>query len=163
MRRIVVLLSAFVLAGAIGAADAQTDLPAKRAGGRHKASQRPATPPPDTRPRFKRDDTPGAVVAAPAKPPAVARKKRSVRKPADAAPPTADQPARATARDIAACAQNKENEVAIAGCTRVIDDNKVKPKGRAAAYYNRGNANSAKGDFAAATSDYDEALKLDPK
>ena len=59
--------------------------------------------------------------------------------------------------------QNKDNDAAIAGCTRVIDDSKVKPKGRADAYYNRGNAHSAKGDFAAAIADYDEAIKLDPK
>ena len=71
--------------------------------------------------------------------------------------------ARATARDVAACAQAKDNDAAIAGCTRVIDDSKVKPKGRAAAFYNRGNAHTAKGDLAAAIADYDEAIKLDPK
>ena len=163
MRRLVVLLSAVVLAGAIGAADAQTAQPAKPASARQKAAQKPATPPPDTRPRYKRDDMPApAVAAAPAKP-AAASKKRAVRKPADAGQPAAAQAARATPRDIAACAQTKDNDAAIAGCTRIIDDSKVKPKGRVAAYYNRGNAHSAKGDFAAAIADYDEAIKLDPK
>jgi lipoprotein NlpI len=163
MRRLVVLLSAFVFVSATGAADAQTAQPAKPASARQKAAQKPATPPPDTRPRYKRDDTPAAVAAAPAKPAAVG-KKRSARKPAGVAPPeAAAQTARATARDIAACAQNKDNDTAIAGCTRVIDDSKVKPKGRAAAFYNRGNAYSTKGDLAAAIADYDEAIKLDPK
>ncbi len=73
------------------------------------------------------------------------------------------QTARATARDIAACAQTKDNDAAIAGCTRIVDDSKVKSKGRVAAFYNRGNAHSAKGDLAAAIADYDEAIKLDPK
>jgi lipoprotein NlpI len=164
MRRLVVLLSAFVLLSAIGAADAQTQHPVKRSSAHQRAAQKPATPPPDTRPRYKRDDTPAAVAAtAPAKP-AVAHKKRTVRKPADGVQPeAAAQTARATPRDVAACAQSKDNDAAIAGCTRILDDSKVKPKGRAAAYYNRGNANSAKGDFAAAIADYDEALKLDPK
>jgi lipoprotein NlpI len=163
MRRLVVLLSAFVLVSATGAADAQTAQPVKPASARQKAGQKAATPPPDTRPRFKRDDTPAAVVTAPAKP-AVAGKKRTVRKPADAAQPgAAAQTTRATPRDITACAQNKDNDAAIAGCTRVIDDGKVKPKGRAAALFNRGNALSAKGDVAAAIADYDEAIKLDPK
>ena len=164
MRRLVVLLSAVVLAGAIGAADAQTAQPAKPASARQKAAQKPATPPPDTRPRFKRDDmpAPAPVATAPAKPPA-ASKRRAVRRPADAGQPAAAQGARATARDIAGCAQTKDNDAAIAGCTRIIDDSKVKPKGRVAAYYNRGNAHSAKGDFAAAIADYDEAIKLDPK
>ena len=40
---------------------------------------------------------------------------------------------------------------------------KQKPKSRAAAYYNRGNAHSAKGDQAGAIADYDEAIKLEPK
>jgi lipoprotein NlpI len=165
MRRFVLLLSAVVLVGAIGPADAQTQQPANRVSARQKAAQKPATPPPDTRPRFKRDDTPTSapVAAAPAKPVA-AHKKRTVRKPADSArPDTAAQAARATPRDIAACAQTKDNDAAVAGCTRIIDDSKTKPKGHAAAYYNRGNANAAKGDFAAAIGDYDEALKLEPK
>lgn len=164
MRRLVVLLSAIFLVGAIGAADAQTAQPVKRASARQKAAQKPATPPPDTRPRFKRDDTPAPVVAAAPAKPAVARKKRTARKTPDAAQSdTAAQIARATPQDVAACAQTKDHDAAIAGCTRVIADSKVKPKGHAAAYYNRGNANAAKGDPAAAIADYDEAIKLDPK
>jgi lipoprotein NlpI len=165
MRRLVLLLSALVFVGAIGAADAQTQQPVKRTTARQKAAQKPATPPPDTRPRYKRDDTPAAVVtAAPAKP-VVARKRRAARKPADAAQPAAAaaQASRATPRDIAACAQTKDNDATIVGCTRIINDGKIKPKGHASAYYNRGNAHAAKGDPGAAIADYDEALKLDPK
>ncbi|MGB9365341.1 MAG: tetratricopeptide repeat protein [Xanthobacteraceae bacterium] len=163
MRRLVVLLSAFAFLSATGAADAQTAQQAKPTSARQKAAQKPATPPPDTRPRYKRDDMPAPVAAAPAKP-VVTGKKRTVRKPAGAAQPeAAAQTTRATARDVAACAQSKDNDAAMAGCTRVIDDSKVKPKGRADAYYNRGNAHSAKGDLTAAIADYDEAIKLDPK
>jgi lipoprotein NlpI len=162
MRRLVVLLSVFVLVSATGAADAQTAQPAKPSSARQKATQKQATPPSDTRPRYKRDDTPAPVVAAPAKP-AAAPRRRTVRKPADADQPAAPQAARATPRDVATCAQSKDNDAAIAGCTRVIDDSKIKPKGHADAYYNRGNARSAKGDVAAAIADYDEAIKLDPK
>lgn len=165
MRRLVLLLSAFVLVGAIGLADAQTEQPGKHAAARQKAAQKPAAPPPDPRPRFKRDDTPTAAAAAAASPkPATVTRKRTARKPAGAAPPdAAAQTARSTARDVAGCAQSKDNDAAVAGCTRIIEDSKVKPKGRAAAYYNRGNAHSAKGDFAAAIADYDEAIRLDPK
>jgi len=162
MRRVVLLLSAVFFVSAIGAADAQSQQPEKRVTARQKAAQKPATP--ETRPRFRRDDTPAPVVtAAPAKP-AAAHRKRASRKPGGAAQPdAAAQSARTTPRDIAACAQTKDHDAAIAGCTRVIADTKVKPKGHAAAYYNRGNANAAKGDSAAAIVDYDEALKLDPK
>jgi len=164
MRRLVLLLSAFVLVSAMGAADARPQQTTKRTSARHKAAQKPVTPPTDTRPRYKRDDTPASVVATYAKPAVVARQRRTARKPAAAAPPdAAAQTARSTARDVAACEQSKDHDAAVAGCTRIIDDSKVKPKGHAAAYYNRGNANSAKGDFAAAIADYDEAIKLDPK
>ena len=164
MRRLVLLCSAVAFVCAIGAADAQAQQqPVKQTGARQEAAQKPAVPTQDTRSRYKRDDTPAAVAAQAAKP-AVARKKRTGRKPAGGAEPdAAAQTARAKGRDIAACAQNKDNEAAVTGCTRIIDDSKVKPKGHAAAYYNRGNANSAMGDFAAAIADYDEALKLDPK
>jgi lipoprotein NlpI len=163
MRRFVVLLSAFILVSATGAAEAQTAQPARPASARQKAAQKQATPPPDTRPRYKRDDMQAPVAAAPAKPAAPPRK-RTARKPAGAVKPEAAAPTtRATARDVAACAQTKDNDAAIAGCTHIVDDGKVKPKGKAAALFNRGNAHSAKGDPAAAIADYDEAIKLDPK
>src|SRR5947207_1064065 len=109
MRRLVLLLSTFVLVSAIGAAQAQTEQPAKRTSARQKAAQKPATLAPDTRPRYKRDDTPAAVAAQPAKP-VVAHKKRTARKPAGGAQPdAATQTARTTARDITACAQNKDH------------------------------------------------------
>ena len=165
MRRLVLLLSAFVFVSAIGAADAQTQQPIKRTTARQKAAQKPATPPPDTRPRYKRDDTPASVVTAAPVKPVVARKRRAGRKPAEGAQPAAAaaQTARATPRDISACAQTKDHDAALAGCTQIIEDSKTKPKGQAAAYYNRGNARAAKGDSGAAISDYDEALKLEPK
>ena len=104
------------------------------------------------------------MTAGPVKP-VVARKRRAGRKPAEGAQPAAAaaQTARATPRDISACAQTKDHDAALAGCTQIIEDSKTKPKGQAAAYYNRGNARAAKGDSGAAISDYDEALKLEPK
>jgi lipoprotein NlpI len=127
--------------------------------------------PADTRPRYRRDDTPAPVVAAPAAQP-VARKKRSARrKPAEApaAPAAADatakpaQGAKATPRDIVACAQDRVADLAIAGCTRIIEDARQKPKARGVAFYNRGNAYVLKADHDKAIADFDEALKLEPK
>ena len=102
-----------------------------------------------------------APVAAPAKPPVVKRKK-GVRKPADT-PPAAAASVRATPKDVAACGQVAAADTTIMGCTRIIEDGRQKPKGRAAAFYNRGNAQAAKGDHPAAIADYDEAIKLEPK
>jgi lipoprotein NlpI len=163
MRRLVLLCSAIAFLSASGAADAQTlpANPAKRAGGAKKGAAATATPV-DTRPRYKRDDTPASVAAAP---PVAGPKKRTARRPAgrSAQGDAAAQGAKAGPRDVATCAQVRDHDAAIAGCTRVIDDGKQKPKGRAAAYYNRGNAHAAKGDQAAAIADYDEAIKLEPK
>jgi len=124
--------------------------------------------PADTRPRLRRDDTPAPVVAAPAVQP-VGKKKRSARhKPAEtpAAPAAADaatKPVKATPRDVVACAQDRVQDPAIAGCTRIIEDAKQKPKARGIAFYNRGNAYVQKGDHDKGIADFDEALKLDPK
>jgi lipoprotein NlpI len=162
MRRLVLLCSAFAFLCATGAADAQTAPAAsgKRTAAAKKGATAPA--PVDTRPRYKRDDTPAAIAAAPsvAKP-----KRRAARKPIDGAaqPAAAAQGTKATAADVATCAQVRDQDAAIVGCTRIIEDQKQKPKGRAAAYYNRGNAHAAKGDHDAAIADYDEAIKLDPK
>lgn len=166
MRRLVLLCSAFVFLCVSSAADAQTQpaASAKRTAAAKKDAANPA-PPPDTRPRYKRDDTPAAVAATPtpAKPAVTGRKRsRVARKPADPRQPGA-QGAKATQRDVAACAQVRNHDAAIAGCTRVIEDLKQKPKGRAAAHYNRGNAYAAKGGHDAAIADYDEAIRLDPK
>jgi lipoprotein NlpI len=108
---------------------------------------------------------PTPVAAAPAKP-AVAQKRRHrvARKPVEGAQPdAAAQIAKSNPRDVATCAQVKDHDAAIAGCTHVIEDVRAKPKGKAAAHYNRGNAHAAKGDQAAAIADYDEAIKLEPK
>jgi tetratricopeptide (TPR) repeat protein len=168
MWRLVLLCCAFLLV--IGPAHAQRlqrgDAPAPVATAPAKppaAQKKQANAPkgaPDTRPRYKRDDTP-APVAAPAAP---AKQIRRARKPADGAqPPVADAPARSTPKDVAQCAQVSAADQAIAGCTRVIEDPRQKPLRRAAAFYNRGNAYTAKGDAGAAIADYDEALKLDAK
>lgn len=161
MRRLVLLCSCLAFLCATGAAGAQTQpvAPAKRAASKRTAT--PPAPPPDTRPRLRRDDMPAAVAAAPAKP-AIAPRKRVARKPADARE-GAPQTARASRADVATCAQVQDRDAAIAGCTRIIEDGKQKAAARAAAFYNRGNAHSAKGDRAAAIADYDEATKLEPK
>lgn len=168
MWRLVLLCCAFLFI--VGPAHAQRLLrgdapapvvaaPAKQPAAQKKQANAPK-PAPDTRPRYKRDDTP-ARVAAPAAP---ARQMRRARKPADGAQPAvADPSARSTAKDVAQCAQVNVPDQAIAGCTRVIDDPRQKPQRRAAAFYNRGNAYMAKGDAGAAIADYDEALKIDPK
>ena len=163
MRRLVLLWSAFAFLCVSGAADAQTQpaaSPKRAVAGKKGAAT--AAPPVDTRPRYKRDDTPAPVAVAPL---AARPNKRSARAPgARAAQPDMVAPgAKASPRDVAACAQAKDHDAALAGCTRVIEDPKQKPKGRAAAYYNRGNAHAAKGDQAAAIADYDEAIKLEPK
>src|SRR5215212_9148435 len=161
MRRLVALFSVFAFVCAFGAAEAQTQsaAPAKRSASKKSAA--PAAPAPDTRPRYKRDDMPTPVVVAPTKP-AAGPRKRMARKPASEQAPAA-QNARATPRDVTACAQTTDHDAAIAGCTRIIEEGKQKPRGRAVAHYNRGNAYAAKGDQAAALADYDEAIKLDPK
>lgn len=163
MRRLVLLCSAIAFLCASGAADAQTQpaSAAKRAVAGNKGATTTAAPA-DTRPRYKRDDASAPVVAAP---PAVAPKRRTVRRPTgySAEREMAAQGDKAGPRDVAACAQVRDHDTAIAGCTRVIEDPKQKPKGRAAAYYNRGNAHAANGDQAGAIADYDEAIKLEPK
>ena len=161
-----------ILAALIAVAPASTQAqaaPKKQtaASKRAAAPAKPATPAVDTRPRMRRDDTPAPVVAAPAA--AAVKKKRSagrkkapgvaVQKPAETAAPAA----RATPRDVAACAQARDADLAIGGCTRVIDDKISKPKARAAAYFNRGNALVTKGEQDKAIADFDEVIKLEPK
>jgi lipoprotein NlpI len=156
-----------VLLLAVPSAEAQTKR-VRQAKPIEAAKQAP--PVADTRPRLKRDDVPAPVVAAPAaQPVASAKKKRNARRtPAEtpAAPAAADaatKPAKATARDVVACAQDRVADLAIAGCTRIIEDAKQKPKARGVAFYNRGNAHVLKGDHDKAIADFDEALKLEPK
>ena len=139
-----------------------------------ESAAKQAAPVVDTRPRYRRDDTPAPVVAAPAAPtaqPAVKRKRSARHKPAGtpAAAPAAEaattpaKGAKATPRDIVACAQDRVQDLTIAGCTRIIEDAKQKPKARGVALYNRGNAYVLKGDHDKAVADFDEALKLEPK
>lgn len=148
--------------------------------GRAAAKQETAQPAPvaDTRPRLKRDDTPAPVTAAaPAAQPKdnrkskhrthAAGKKGGVKGEEKSAEPRGESPAvksaRATVRDISLCAQTKQPDATIEGCTRIIDDAKQKPKARGVAYFNRGNAHLQKGDQDKAIADFDEAIKLDPK
>lgn len=165
--RSVWLCSVLALLLAAQTAEAQT----KRARHAKPESAAKQAAPVDTRPRYRRDDTPAPVAAAPAAPSAqpVAKKKRSARhKPAGtpAAAQAATTPAKggkATPRDVVACAQDRVQDLAIAGCTRIIEDAKQKPKARGVAFYNRGNAYVLKGDHDKAVADFDEALKLEPK
>lgn len=167
--RSVWLCSALALFFAVGAAQAQTTQ-TKRVKHAKPVAAKQAAPVVDTRPRLRRDDTPAPVIAEPAAP--VVKKKRAVhRKPAEtpAAPAAAEaatkpaKGAKATPRDIVACAQDKVQDLAIEGCTRIIEDAKQKPKARGVALYNRGNAYVTKGSYDLAIADFDEALKLDPK
>jgi lipoprotein NlpI len=157
--------SALALLLAVHAAEAQT----KRVKNpKAESAAKQAAPVVDTRPRLKRDDTPAPVVAAPAVQPLVKKKRSARHKPAEApaAPAAAEaatKPAKAAARDVVACAQDRVQDLAIAGCTHIIEDAKQKPKARGVAFYNRGNAYVLKGDHDKAIADFDEALKLDPK
>ena len=131
----------------------------------------PAAPAAEQAPRLKRDDTPAPVTAAaqPARTAHAGRRRiRAAGKPRGTAepPPAAAAPAastKATVRDIALCAEVKQADAAIEGCTRIVDDPKQKPKGRALAYFNRGNALMQQGDADKAIADFDAAIKLDPK
>jgi lipoprotein NlpI len=150
-------------AGPAEAGQPATKQRAGRKGGAPKGEAKKTAP--DTRPILRRADDMAPIVT-PAQPPAKKRA-RAARKPSDAVSPESDAPAaaggRATPRDIVACGQVKLPDAAVEGCTKIIEDQKQKPKGRAIAYYNRGNARSAKGDHDGAIGDYDEAIKLDPK
>ena len=103
-----------------------------------------------------------AVAAAPAKP-AVAGKKRAVRKPLT----PGNRPPRKRARHTARYRRLRADQGQRRG-DRGLHTHHRRQQGQSRrvaphAYYNRGNAHSAKGDFAAAIADYDEAIKLDPK
>ena len=126
-----------------------------------RAAPGSAAPVAEPRPRLKRDDAVAPVTAA--APAATTKKGRGARRTVAAPGQPGAQGPKASQKDMAACAQTKDHDATIAGCTIVADDAKRKPKGRAAAYFNRGNAHSARGDNQQAIADYDEAIKLDPK
>jgi len=146
-------------------AAAKKEKATRRARAPKQEAAKQAPPVVDTRPRLKRDDMPAPVTAAaPAAQPKGQRRIRAAGKPPGAAvQPAATTSAKATVRDIALCSQTKQSDAALEGCTRIIDDPKQKPKARAAAYFNRGNALLQKGDAEKAIADFDEAIKLDPK
>jgi tetratricopeptide (TPR) repeat protein len=54
-------------------------------------------------------------------------------------------------------------DVAIAACTRVVNDRNESRKNRAIAYNNRGIARHNKGDLERAIEDYNEAIRLNPR
>src|SRR5205085_787291 len=68
----------------------------------------------------------------------------------------------ASQKDQDAC-DNASGDVAIASSTRVINDRNERPRDRAGAYLNRGNAWSDKGDNDRAIADYSEAIRRKPK
>jgi lipoprotein NlpI len=159
MRGVALMCSALILIAAAAPADA-----ARRV--KRTAAQTTPAKPVDTRPRLKRDDAVVQAAAAPAAQPQPRRKGRLARKPAGGAVPSAaadTRGAKATMKDLAACGQVKQPDAAIEGCGRVIADPKQKPKARAAAYFNRGNAYLAKAQQDQAIADFDEAIKLDAK
>jgi lipoprotein NlpI len=183
MRRIVLICSA-MLAMSVAGADAQSRLKrddtqaaaqaaqpaatapkkpnaAKRAGAPKQAPEKPAAP--DTRPRLKRDDMPAAVATTPAAPLAGKKTRGAGTKGAPEQQADGAAGARASAKDVVACAQPQQPDAALEGCSRIIEDQKQKPKARAVAFFNRGNAALAKGDHDKAIADFDEAIKLDPK
>ena len=69
-------------------------------------------------------------------------------------------PGRATAnqQDFDTCRTATNADSAIAGCTRVIDDQRLRPEVRAEAYWNRGEANVTTGQKERAIGDYTEDL-----
>jgi lipoprotein NlpI len=119
-------------------------------------------------PRMRRSDDPVPAVT-PAKPTVGTKRYRGARKPsavpprANAATPAGAPRVAAVQRDTADCLQEKDAERQIAGCTRVVEDDKQTERVRAVAHYNRGNALAAKGDHDGAIADYDAAIKLAPK
>ncbi len=61
------------------------------------------------------------------------------------------------------CEQEADVDLRIVGCTRVLGDTDEEPADRAVAFNNRGNAHTARGDYARAIADYNESAKLDPQ
>jgi lipoprotein NlpI len=116
--------------------------------------------------RMRRGDDP-VPAAKSAKPGVMKQRYRWTRKPAIPAPsvatPAGKPPAAASKRDTADCLQEADVERQIAGCTRIVEDEKQAERMRAIAHYNRGNARAAKGDHDGAIADYDAVLKLAPK
>jgi lipoprotein NlpI len=68
----------------------------------------------------------------------------------------------ASPRDRHTCNESEDNDVAIAACTRVIDDRKESRRNRAEAYNSRGVAFKLQGDYKRALADYNAVLALEP-
>ncbi len=60
------------------------------------------------------------------------------------------------------CAQAQDLDGSIAACTRIIRSGAEKGHDFALAFYDRGNAYKAKGDYDRAILDYNQALSIDP-
>ena len=70
-------------------------------------------------------------------------------------------PGRAIATDWNDCSQGENNNKGIRGCTSII--NSGGHKERESAYFNRGLAYQAKGDYDRAIADYDQVIRLNPE
>jgi hypothetical protein len=70
---------------------------------------------------------------------------------------------KATERDYDDCNQTTDVDRALAGCTRIINDKTQSVTDRAFAHVQRGNVQVLKTFFADAISNYNRALKLDPR
>ena len=58
--------------------------------------------------------------------------------------------------------QDPKADIRIAGCTAVIQSGKETHEALAVAFYNRGNAFKAKGEYDRAIQDYGQAIRLNP-
>lgn len=67
------------------------------------------------------------------------------------------------ADDIADCAQTRNADLKIRGCSELIDSKLLTKLGQAQAYNNRGIGYKSKGKYKLAIADYNMAIKLAPK
>ena len=161
--RFVALCSAFAFVFASVTAERRRRLKSRAPARRKQKPRKPAAPV-DTRPRYKRDDTPAAVAAAPAKPRSRAsragRSRRMRRSPAQARPRRPRARPRRMSPRARRRGQRRWRSRAARASSRISARSR---RARADAFYNRGNAHSAKGEHDQAIADFDEALKLEPR
>jgi hypothetical protein len=65
--------------------------------------------------------------------------------------------------DFETCSKSEEPDLAVASCTRVIDDPAPAPQVRGAALFFRSMALETKRDLKGAMADLDAAIRIDPK
>jgi len=67
-------------------------------------------------------------------------------------------------RDEELCGTSEKNhDIVIGACTRLIQSGRYEDFLVAVAFYNRGNSYKSKGQYDRAIQDYDQAIRLDPK